>query len=64
MKKIYIAPMTRCFVTSNTDMLCTSGSPNIIKNGDDGDYATNDRSGGDDGTDSYIKNQNLWDFEW
>lgn len=62
MKKIYIAPMTQCFVTSNTDMLCTSGPLNII-NGDD-DYATNNGTGGDDGTDSYIKKQNLWDFEW
>lgn len=63
MKKIYIAPMTRCIVTSHTDMLCTSGSLNI-KNGDDGNYATYDGKGGDDGTDSYIKKQNLWDHEW
>ena len=62
MKKTYIAPMMRCIVTSNTDLLCTSDPLNII-NGDD-NYATYDGKGGDDGTDSYIKKQNLWDLEW
>ena len=60
MKKTYITPMMRCIVTSHTDMLCTSGPLNIIND----DYATYDGTGGDDGTDSYIKKQNLWDFEW
>ena len=60
MKKTYITPISRCIVTSNTDMLCTSDPLNIIN----GDNATNDGTGGDDDTDSYIKKHSLWDLEW
>lgn len=60
MKKNYNAPILRYCVISESAMLCTSGDGLQL----DDDNATYDGTGGDDGTDSYIKKQNLWDFEW
>ena len=58
MKKTYIAPILHICVISESAMLCTS-APNIVDNGN----ATNDGTGGYDGTDSYVKAQNVWDKE-
>ena len=60
MKKTYITPISRYCVISESAMMCTSGKGLQL----DDDNATNDRTGGDDGTDSYIKKHSLWDLEW
>ena len=59
MKKTYIAPTLHICVISESAMLCNS-APKIVDNGN----ATYDKTGGDDGTDSYVKAQNVWDKEW
>lgn len=61
MKKTYITPISRYCVISESAMMC--GSLNII-NGDDDNYATTGGMGGDEGTDNYVKAQNIWDMEW
>ena len=60
MKKTYIAPISRYDVISESAMLCTSGEGLQF----DDDNATNDGTGGDNGTDSYVKAQNIWGMEW
>lgn len=60
MKKNYNAPISRYRVISESAMLCTSGEELQLADDD----ATNDGTGGDDGTDSYVKAQNIWDMEW
>lgn len=57
MKKTYIAPILRICVISESAMLCSS--INIV----DGN-ATNNGTGGDDETDSYVKAHSIWDKEW
>lgn len=59
MKKTYIAPTLHICVISESAMLCTS-APKIVDNGN----ATNDRTGGDGETDSYVKAHSIWDKEW
>lgn len=63
MKKTYIAPISRYCVISESAMLCTSGKGLRLYNTEDNN-ATNDGTGGYDGTDSYVKAQNIWDMEW
>ena len=57
MKKTYITPILRICVISESAMLCSS--INIVDSN-----ATYDRTGGDDGTDSYVKAHSIWDKEW
>lgn len=59
MKKTYIAPTLRICVISESVMLCSS--INIVDNNGN---ATNNGTGGDDGTDSYVKAHSIWDKEW
>lgn len=59
MKKTYITPILHICVISESAMLCTS-APKIVDKGN----ATNGGTGGDAGTDSYVKAQNVWDKEW
>ena len=59
MKKTYIIPILRICVISESAMLCSS--INIVDNNGN---ATNDGTGGDDGTDSYVKAHSIWDKEW
>ena len=58
MKKTYIAPILHICVISESAMLCNS-APKIVDNS----KATNEGTGGYDGTDSYVKAQNVWDKE-
>ena len=61
MKKTYITPVLHICVISESAMLCSSiGQPNIVNDSP----ATTNGAGGDDGTDSYVKAQNVWDKEW
>lgn len=59
MKKTYIAPILRICVISESAMLCSS--INIVDNNGN---ATNNGTGGDEGTDSYVKAHSIWDKEW
>ena len=59
MKKTYITPILRICVISESAMLCSS--INIV---DNNGHATNNGTGGDDGTDSYVKAHSIWDKEW
>lgn len=59
MKKTYIAPTLRICVISESAMLCSS--INIVDNNGN---ATNNGTGGYDGTDSYVKAHSIWDKEW
>lgn len=63
MKKNYIAPILRYCVISESAMLCTSGDGLQLINTED-IYATTGGMGGDEGTDNYVKAQNIWDMEW
>ena len=57
MKKTYITPVLHICVISESAMLCSS--INIVDSN-----ATNNGTGGDAETDSYVKAQNVWDKEW
>ena len=60
MKKTYIAPTLHICVISESSMLCNSIQlNNIVKDGN----ATTGGQDGADGTDSYVKAQNVWDKE-